>query len=239
MEFESRQINLAIDTKFPAIILAGMKSTKRKIILSLIHPTLLFSAILILVVGCATSGEKSASKPQIQYPSTARGWNGMDSVEFLQPYKLAGYETLFVEPIDTSGAILPPKEENTYKPVTEVLRKLDALTVPEYEKRLKQKIRVTTKKPEPASTNHLVLKVKLTEFNPGSAAARFWVGFGAGSGWVRMHAELIDSKTQKTLFKVDQRRISSMRLDYAGMLASCAREVADDFAKTIIFAESK
>lgn len=199
----------------------------------------LLVASLMLATGCASTGDKADSKAPPQYPQVARGWNGMDSVELLAPYSLAGYDSLLIERIDTSGAVLPPKDENTFKPVSEVLAKLDAITVPEYEKRLKQKIRVTTQKPEAAQSNHLVMKVKLTEFNPGSAAARFWVGFGAGSGWVRMHAELVDAKSQKTLFKVDQRRISSMRLDYAGMLASCAREVADDFAKTIVLAESK
>lgn len=215
-----------------------MKMTNRQGTTHLIQFTLL-AATLLLAAGCASTGGTAGSKSPTQYPLVARGWNGMDSIELLAPYSLAGYDSLFIERIDTSAAVLPPKDENTFKPVSEVLAKLDAITVPQYEKRLKQKFRVTTQKPEAPHTSHLVLQVKLTEFNPGSAAARFWVGFGAGSGWVRMHAELIDPKSQKTLFKVDQRRISSMRLDYAGMLASCAKEVADDFAKSILLAESK
>ena len=54
-----------------------------------------------------------------------------------------------------------------------------------------------------------------------------------------MDGELVDMKTQKTLLKFDQRRISSMRLDYQGMLAACTREIAGDVARLITMAENK
>ena len=190
-----------------------------------------------LLGGCATTNKPAA---KIDYPSKARGWNGVDEVEFAQPFKLADYSRLVVAAVETNKCTLPPKEENTHAPAVAVLGQVDAIVYAEVARGLTNKLRVVAQKADAAGdANALLLKMKVAEFNPGSAAARFWVGFGAGSGWVRMDGELVDLKTQKTLLKFDQRRISSMRLDYQGMLAACTREIAGDVARLITMAENK
>ncbi len=190
-----------------------------------------------LLGGCATTNKPAA---KIDYPSKARGWNGVDEVEFAQPFKLADYSRLVVAAVETNKCTLPPKEENTHAPAVAVLGQVDAIVYAEVARGLTNKLQVVAQKVDAVGeTNALLLKIKVAEFNPGSVAARFWVGFGAGSGWVRMDGELVDMKTQKTLLKFDQRRISSMRLDYQGMLAACTREIAGDVARLITMAENK
>ncbi len=196
-------------------------------------------AASILMAGCATS---SSTKPAatVAYPSKAKGWNGIDGVEFLQPYKLSDYTALVVEPVVTNKCTLPLKEDNTYDVTLAALGQADGLVFAQIESGLKEKLPVVAKSaPEQPTGNTLLLKVKVSEINPGSAAARFWVSFGAGSGWVRMDGELVDAATQKTLLKFDQRRVSSMRLDYKSVLASCTKEIGEDFARLIKLAEGK
>lgn len=191
----------------------------------------------ILVAGCSTT---SSTKPaaKVTYPSKVKKWNGIDGVEFIQPYKLASYTALIVEPVVTNKCTLPLKEDNTYAVTLGALGQADTLVFTEIERGLKEKLPVVAKTAVTQPTGStLLLKVKVSEINPGSVATRFWVGFGAGSGWVRMDGELVDAATQKTVLKFDQRRISSMRLDYKGMFASCTKEIGEDVARLIKIAE--
>ena len=74
----------------------------------------------LLLGGCATTN-KPATK--IEYPSKARGWNGVDDVEFMQPFKLADYARLVVAAVETNKCTLPPKDENTYATTCSLLDK--------------------------------------------------------------------------------------------------------------------
>lgn len=189
-------------------------------------------AACVLITGCSTTSTSPAAR--ITYPSKARGWNGVDEVEFKQPYRLASYTALVVDSVVTNQCTLPPKGENTHDVTLAALGQADVLIFTEIERGLKARLPVVAKSaPHPPTGNTLLLKMKVSEFNPGSVAARFWVGFGAGSGWVRMSGELIDVATQKTVMTFDQRRISSMRLDYKGMFAACTKEIGEDFARLI------
>jgi Domain of unknown function (DUF4410) len=195
-------------------------------------------AACVLITGCSTTSTSPTAK--IAYPSKARGWNGVDEVEFKQPYRFANYTALVVDSVVTNQCTLPPKGENTHEVTLAALGQADTLIFTEIERGLKEEIPVVAKSaPNQPTGKTLLLKVKVSEFNPGSVAARFWVGFGAGSGWVRMSGELVDASTQKTVMTFDQRRISSMRLDYKGMFAACTKEIGEDFARLIKLAEEK
>ena len=193
-------------------------------------------AASLLATGCSTTSTSPTAKTT--YPSKARGWHGVDEVEFKQPYRFANYTALVVDAVVTNQCTLPPKGENTYEVTLAALGQADTLIFTEIERGLKAKLPVVAKSaPNQPTGNTLLLKVKVAEFNPGSVAARFWVGFGAGSGWVRMSGELVDATTQKTVMTFDQRRISSMRLDYKGMFSACTKEIGEDFARVIKMAE--
>ena len=133
----------------------------------------------LFLCGCATT----AVRPT-HYPSSAKDWNGIDSVEFLQEFRLADYARLVVEPLDTTATALPPKGENTYEPVVTVLKRADSVLLTEIAGKMKGTLEVSDKKPEAASLEKtLILRGKIADIHPGSQAARYWAGFGAGSAW--------------------------------------------------------
>jgi len=51
---------------------------------------------------------------------------------------------------------------------------------------------VLDEQPDASSTSHLVLKGKFTKLNPGSQAARAWIGFGAGESKVCVEGRIED-----------------------------------------------
>jgi hypothetical protein len=50
-----------------------------------------------------------------------------------------------------------------------------------------------------AKENTVILEGSFTEFNVGSRAFRFWVGFGAGKTYLKAKGRLIDAQTGKEL----------------------------------------
>jgi hypothetical protein len=193
-----------------------------------------FLAVLgsIMLCGCASTPVRPT-----QYPSSAKGWHGIDLVEFLQEFHLQDYSQLVLEPLDTSATKLPPKDENTYEPAVTLVKKADAIVLTEVERTVKDNIAVSAKKPgDSLLEKTLLLRTKLDEVNPGSRAARYWVGFGAGSAWVKINGEIVDAKTSNVLLKFEQRRVAAMGMfggDYDRMLNDCVVEIGRDTGRLL------
>lgn len=49
----------------------------------------------------------------------------------------------------------------------------------------------------------LKMQAELFEFNPGSRAARYWVGFGAGKGKIGYHVKLYDGESNNQIAEFD------------------------------------
>lgn len=62
------------------------------------------------------------------------------------------------------------------------------------------------KEGEEVSSRYLVLETSLTELNPGSGAARYLIGFGAGATNIQVEGRIVDPTTNKTLFTYIDRR---------------------------------
>jgi len=186
----------------------------------------------LLVCGCATTSPRPT-----HYPSTALHWNGIDSVEFLQEFRLEDYSRLVVEPLDTSAAALPPKDENTYEPVVNVLKKPDSTILSQLQRVLKGKLDVSAQKPDSASPEKtLLLRGKVADIHPGSRAARYWGGFGAGAAWVKINGEIVDAKTASVLLRFEQQRVGSMGAfggSYDGLLTDCVVEIGRDIGRLL------
>ena len=54
------------------------------------------------------------------------------------------------------------------------------------------------------------LRGKVADIHPGSQAARYWAGFGAGSAWVKINGELVDAKSNDVLLRFEQQRVGAM-----------------------------
>ncbi len=59
-----------------------------------------------------------------QAPSvgTFKDWNGIDSMEIKQLFRLADYALVKLVPFDTTAAELPKQGDNTYEPVVKALQ---------------------------------------------------------------------------------------------------------------------
>jgi len=187
----------------------------------------------LFLSGCVTTAVRPA-----QYPSSAKGWNGIDSVEFLKEFRLQNYSRLVVEPLDTSATQLPPKDENTYEPVIAILKKTDNILLTEIAQKLKGQLEVSGQKPDAGSMDQtILLRGKVADIHPGSQAARYWAGFGAGSAWVKINGEIVDAKSNDVLLRFEQQRIGAMGMfggGYNGLLTDCVVEIGRDIGHLLI-----
>ena len=208
---------------------------------TLIPPIRLCSLLALsvpgLFAGCATD------KPALptQYPSAAKDWHGMDSVDFERPWRLDNFARLVVEPLAANDTKLPPKDENTYEPVAAIIRKADTLYTNGISRGLHGKIGMMTTKPDPAE-KALLLRGKLAEVNPGSQAARYWAGFGAGAASVRITGEVVDAKSGDVLLKFNQLRAGAVGAfggSYDGLLTDCIVSIGRDVGRMLGYFKSE
>ena len=200
-----------------------------------------FAALLgaLLIGGCATT--PTVVRPT-KYPSSAKDWHGIDSIEFLQELRLEDYSRLIMEPLNISATKLPPKDENTYAAAIRILNRADSIVLIEIQDRVKGNLEVSNAKPESRSLEKtLLLRGKVTEIDPGSRAARYWIGFGAGRAWVTISGEIVDAKTDKVLLSFEQRRLAVIGVfggAYDGMLTDCVVEIGRDIGHMLVLFKS-
>jgi hypothetical protein len=142
-------------------------------------------------------------------PGKYTDWDGeMDQLEVVATFKLADYDRILVEPLDTSGVELPDIKDNTYAPVKRVLAEaatplaagLSELSPPDV-------LIGRLGKPEGGA---LVIHAKVVKMDPGSQAARYWAGFGAGAAKTGIAGEVRDSRTGQILLRFQQERRSAV-----------------------------
>jgi curli biogenesis system outer membrane secretion channel CsgG len=88
--------------------------------------------------------------------------------------------------------------------------------------------------PTEAAAPTIKLTGIVTEFNPGSRAARYLVGFGAGSTKIKAHIKILDSTTNEVLFEddVDGKVVmGAMGGESVGATRGLAKEVASKTKK--------
>lgn len=200
--------------------------------------TAFVAGLAVGLTGCAsTSSSTSDAAASNVYPHTLKGWHGVDSVEFLQAWKVSDYSRVAVGRFDSSGAKLPVESDNTYAPVLTVLKASDGVLLGEITRKLKGHLEVITPPVEASAEKTLLVSGKVVDIHPGSRAARYWGGFGAGSAWVTISGEISDAKTGTALARFEQRRVASMGMfggDYEPLLTSCVKEIGGDIGSLIL-----
>jgi hypothetical protein len=79
----------------------------------------------------------------------------------------------------------------------------------------------------------LILKARIEEMDPGSQAARYFAGFGAGAARTKISGEVIDAKTKEVLFKFTQERRSGVGMmggDYVSLMNRNLSAIGNDIA---------
>jgi hypothetical protein len=187
-----------------------------------------FNVFIFLVAACISTSAVAASAPPV--PGTFRDWHDVDEVTIIRPFNAAAYDQIAVESFDSEGVKLPPANENTFSAVQSAIRMMK----PAFMDGLAQKAqRKTTAK---ASGKTLVVRARLTKVDPGSQAARYFVGFGAGAVKIAIIGEIIDGSSGKVLVRFAQERRSGFGAfggNYSELFRRTAHQIGGDIAGLI------
>jgi hypothetical protein len=190
------------------------------------NPTLLrtFAAMAI----CLSSAAVAAPAPTS--PGTYRDWHDVDEVTIIQPFNAASYGQIAVETFDSSRVKLPETNDNTYRAVQSALRVMK----PAF---MQGVVETARRKGGPQGSNRtLVIRARLTKVDPGSQAARYFVGFGAGAVKIAIAGEIVDKSSRKVLVRFAQERRSAFGVfggGYGMLFERTARQLGADIGKLI------
>lgn len=188
----------------------------------------LFCAVLGILI-LAPSRDANAARGATA-PGTYRDWNGdIDEVTILQPFHAANFDSIAVESFDTSGVQLPNPKDNTYPAVLAAMR----LIKPAFMGGLQEKAR---RKIGGGGRGTLIIRARMTKLDPGSRAARYWAGFGAGAVKIQMVGEIVDGSSKKVLVRFKQERRSGFGAfggGYEELFTRTARQIGGDIASLV------
>ena len=185
--------------------------------------------ILACVLAVLVSASAIAA-PAPTAPGTYRDWHDVDEVTIIRPFNAATYNQIAVESFDSTGVKLPLANENTYRAVQSAI----GMMKPAFMNGLAQKAQRKTNANAPGKT--LVVRARLTKVDPGSQAARYFVGFGAGAVKIAIVGEIIDRSSGKVLVRFAQERRSAFGAfggGYGELFRRTAHQIGGDIGELI------
>lgn len=175
----------------------------------------------------AAKGKKSLTAPG-RYKDWA---DEIDRVEILKTFALKDYDRVVVQPFDAKDVELPEKDDNTYGPVKSVLSHAAEPFLDGLSNVLPEKMQVG--KGEGGESRTLKIRGKIELMDPGSQAARYWVGFGAGASKTGISGEIVDAATGEVLIRFEQERrsgVGSAGGDYEELFDRNLVQIGEDIA---------
>jgi hypothetical protein len=175
-------------------------------------PRALLRLFLVLALLPLLALPADARKPKAA--STAPGkyvdWKDeIDELEIVETFKLSDYSKVAVEAFDTEDVELPEKDDNTYGPVKAVLVDPAGPFAQGLANALENGIDVSRASGKEGG-KVLIVRARVEEMGPGSRAARYWAGFGAGAARAKLVGEVVDSESGKVLLRFTQERRSGV-----------------------------
>lgn len=184
--------------------------------------------VLIPLLALPAAAKK---KPVPTEPGKYTDWRDeIDELEIVQTFDLSSYSKVVVEPFDTSETPLPEKDDNTYEPVQQILKDPAAAFTAGLDEALDVPV---SKGPAEGEKGALVVRAKVMVMDPGSRAARYWGGFGAGAARTQLSGELVDAATGTVLARFTQERRSGVGVaggDYVNLMNRNLRKIGEDVA---------
>jgi hypothetical protein len=144
-----------------------------------------------------------------------------------QPFNAASFDSIAVESFDTTGVQLPNPKDNTYPAVLTAMR----LVKPAFMGGLQEKAR--RKIGGGGGRGTLIIRARMTKLDPGSRAARYWAGFGAGAVKIQLVGEIVDGNSKRVLVRFRQERRSGFGAfggGYEELFTRTARQIGGDIA---------
>jgi hypothetical protein len=166
----------------------------------------LCSLVLLIVPALYARGKKAAPTA----PGTYKDWGpDIDEITINQTFKIADYDKIVVEPIDTTSTPLPDQKEKWYGTMKSALAASTEWFMESFRKELKAKADVEESSSPGKKSKTLIIKSTIDSMDPGSRAGRYFGGFGAGSASAKVSADIVDAKSGKVLAHVIQARRSA------------------------------
>jgi hypothetical protein len=200
--------------------------------------------VLLFGLFCGLQTVSSAQAKQSAVPTQPgvyQDWNDdVARVEIKQTFKLADFNEVRVV-VDSSATPLPDKDDNAHEPVLTVLKDATATFVAGIREELKSpSIQADAAGNAPTEATNagagttattpgaLQVRVRIVRMNPGSGAARFFAGFGAGKTSVEVEGDIIDGTSNTVLLSFATQRSSGRGGSYEKLLRGDVSDLGSD-----------
>ena len=178
-------------------------------------------ALLLAPLSVDARGKVSTSK------GAYKEWGGrIDHLEIVRSFDFGDYDRVLVSGFSTDGVERPDKKDNTYEPVKKVLGNVSSPFV----EGLRDEVKGKKVERGKSGKKAIVIRGRVTVMDPGSRAARYWGGFGAGAARTAISGEAVDS-SGRVLFKFRQERRSGVGVaggGYESLLNRNIRAIGKD-----------
>ena len=197
----------------------------------IVRSFVLFGFTVVGFVLIPINGVIGGSKP-LTAPGQYRDWNDdIDEVTILRPIQLNSYKDIAIESFDITRISLPDPNDNTYAAVRSALSSIKPAFLEGFQQNLRHK--PGDSQGDRGKGQTLVVLVRLTKLDPGSQAARYWAGFGAGAVKIEVTGDIVDARSRTVLVRFKQERRSGFGLfggGYGELFNRTARQIGGDVA---------
>lgn len=194
-----------------------------------IRPAAAYGLAALVLLFAPPAAAKKGGVPTS--PGTYSDWNGdIDQVEIVETFAAADYRRLVVASFDTAATPLPEPGDNTFEPVKQVLADV-ATPLARGLREAAESLAVETSAEAPHEAGVLILRGRVLEMDPGSRAARYWAGFGAGAARTKIEGELVDAASGRVLLRFIQERRSGVGVgggNYVNLLERNLEAIGED-----------
>jgi hypothetical protein len=189
----------------------------------------IFCIMMVLFCGLsmAVAGDKTLPRPEALSEET------ISLTEKLS----ANYDTLVIKDFSADGAEYSRVDEEEKAGILKLLPVLKANIALTLEADLKEKkiFKTIVRNDAPDKSKAVILEGQFSEFNPGSKALKFFVGFGAGKSYIKFKGRLLDAASGKELASFEDRETGyrgSMTLEgYQDLFPHQAKSIGENLAK--------
>jgi len=188
---------------------------------------MLLFALMALPVHCGFADENPLPKPDV-----------LSEEEIMTSKHLSTYDIIIINDLKTDGAEYSNVDDEE-RPKIDAMKPLLVNTVSEsldMELKTRKLFKAILRNTEPKG-NAVIFEGAFTEFNAGSRATRFFVGFGAGKTYLKVKCRLIDAATGKVLAVFEDREtgfkgVASMD-NFADLFPHQAKSIGENIANFI------
>ena len=188
---------------------------------------LFFAVLLCMVFSVSVGADDTLPKPDAL----------SDETIYLTERLSKNYDTLVIKDFSADAAEYSRVNDEEKAVIIKMLPLLKANLSLSLEAELKAKniFKTIVRNDLPAGSKAVILDGTFSEFNAGSKAVKFFVGFGAGKAYIKFKGRLIDAVTHKELATFEDRETGyrgSMTLEgYESLFPHQAKGIGENLAK--------